>query len=183
MSMKKYSSKGFTLLELVVLIALAGVLTAIGIPSFKAMMVSNEVTGVTNDLMASLKRARGEAMSLGRDVIVCSSTDGLQCSGAAGNWSRGWLIYVDRDGNGQVNEANNELIWVKLLDTTSQLTVTPDAIFDTRVVFSFKGNLAAGVAGGFQICSGYAADGFPRRDINISVAGEATLTKVLTVQC
>jgi len=185
-NMKKYKQQGFTLLELMIVVAMLGVITAIGIPSFKSMMVTSEVVDTTNDFTMSLKRARSEAIKRGKDVRICSSTDGETCSGVAGNWSRGWLIYVDNNSNGQVNvdATNNELIWVKEMDSNTQLTITPSsALYDVFIDYAFIGTLASGLPAGFNICSGYGAEGYPQREITISVSGDSTLKKNTAVKC
>ncbi len=184
MNMKRSNIKGFTLLEMMVLVAMVGVITAIGLPSFKSMMVTSEVADTTNDLIVALKRARSEALKHGRDVRVCSSTDGINCSGVAGNWGEGWLVFVDLDNDTQVDEADGELIWVKEMDSNTQLTITPTvSSFDIFVDFSYTGILSNGVSGGFNICSGYATNGYPRREITISASGDAVFNKNLSVKC
>ena len=112
--MKKYKQQGFTLLELMIVVAMLGVVTAIGLPSFRAMMITSEVVDVTNDFTITLKRARSEAIKRGKDIRICSSIDGESCSGVAGNWNRGWLIYDDFNGDGLVDDTAGELIWVNL---------------------------------------------------------------------
>ena len=172
-------------MELMILIAVIGIVSAVGVPSFKAMLVTSEVVDTTNELMITLKRARSEAISRGRDVTVCSSTDGQTCSGVAGNWINGWLIYDDANGNGAVDEAAGELVWVKEMDSKTRLTITPtDPSFAIEVEFSYTGVLANGIAGGFHVCSGYgAADGYPRREISVSVSGDPQFVKNTAVRC
>ena len=172
-------------MELMVVIVVLGITSAIGVPSFKSMLVTGEVVDTTNEMMISLKRARSEAITRGRDVIICSSTDGLSCSGVAGDWIRGWLIYTDINGNGSVDEAAGELIWVKEMDSKTRLTITTtDPSFDTQVTYSYTGVMANGIAGGFQICSGYGAtNGYPRREISVSVSGDPQFLKNTAVRC
>ena len=176
--MKNSIQTGFTVLELMIVIAMMGVLMAVGIPTFTSMITTNELADTTNDLLISLKRARAEAITTGRDVIVCSSTDASTCSGTAGNWNKGWLVFVDRDMDGNYVEANGELIWVKQMASNTSITITPSPFtgftndFSHTVTFSYTGELLDGTAGAFQICSGVTG-GYPRRDITVTVAGEA----------
>lgn len=176
--MKKYKQNGFTLLELLVAIALMGILMAVGIPSFNSMIATNELADTTNDLVLSLKRARAEAIASGRDVIVCSSIDAATCSGVGGNWNQGWLVLVDRNMDGNYVEADGELVWVKQMDGNTSVTITPSPFlgfandFTHTVTYSHTGELKDGTAGAFQVCSGV-TNGYPRRDITVTVAGEA----------
>jgi prepilin-type N-terminal cleavage/methylation domain-containing protein len=185
-SMKKIIQSGFTLLELMVVIAMIGVLMAVGIPSFRAMLTTNEMADTTNELMLSLRKARAEAISSGRNTIVCSSTDGATCSGAAGNWNQGWLVMVDRNIDGSYLVANDELLWVHELKSNTTITITPSPTtatigvtsdFTDTVTFSYTGELDDDMPGEFHLCSGAGGSGFPRREISVSVGGEASLFK------
>ncbi len=181
----KYSRiKGYTLIEAMVVVALLGVLATWGLPTYRTMMVRTEIVDTTNDMIISLKRARAEALKRGRDIRVCSSTDGKTCSGTADNWVKGWLVFVDLDNDGLVDEPQGELIWVKEMSSTTGLTVvTTNVAHATAIDFSYTGTLAAGVAGGFQVCSGFGTDGHPRRDITISVSGDVSFNKNTSVKC
>ncbi len=183
--MKNLNQNGFTIIELMTVVVMLGIVTAIGLPSFRSMLITSDMVETTNDLILTMKRARSEAMKRGRDVRVCSSTDGASCSGTANNWNSGWILFEDTNNNGQVDEALGELIWVKQLDTGSQLTVTAtETAFDIFVDYGFTGVLAGGLAGGFNVCSGYGGtDGYPRREIRISVSGDVVFQKNTAVAC
>lgn len=182
--MKKLNQSGFTVIELMVVVAMLGIITAVGLPSLRSMLITSEVVETTNDLVLVMKRARSEALKRGRDVRVCSSTDGKTCSGTANNWGSGWILFDDANNNGQVDEDQGELIWVKEIDDGSQLTVTATATaFDVFVDYGYTGVLAGGVSGGFDICSGYGVDGYPRREIRISVSGDVVFLKNTAVAC
>lgn len=182
MNMKKIQQTGFTLLELMVVVAMIGVISAIGIPSFKAMLVTNSVVDTTNQMIMSMKRARFEAVARGKDTIMCSSTDGATCSQVSGNWNKGWIVGVDLNASGQIDDG--ELIWAHDMDDDTQIKVTPSiAAFDHTVQYSFNGWIVAGDDIGFDICSGYGADGYPQREIRASIAGEPHIFKNLAVKC
>ena len=180
--MKKSINKGFTLLELMVLVGMLGIVAAVGVPSLRMMLVTNEVVEATNGLVTILKRARSEAINHGQDVRVCSTTDGKQCT--TSSWARGYLVYVDLDNDGQVDEADNELIRVYMLSSKTQITIAPvNVMHAANVDFSYKGILSAEVVAQFNICSGFATDGFPRREISVSVSGDVSLNKNTAVLC
>jgi len=61
--MKKKKQSGFTLLELMVVLGMSGALIAIGVPSFNAMITTNQLADITNKLTLSLKQARAEAIA------------------------------------------------------------------------------------------------------------------------
>jgi len=90
---------GFTLLELMTSIVVLAILLAIGVPSFRSVIHNNRIAGSTNELVTALTYARSEAMKRGDPVTVCASTDEAVCAGDT-NWSTGWIVFVDTDGNG-----------------------------------------------------------------------------------
>lgn len=89
---------GFTLLEMIVTMTVAGILFAVGIPSLISTIRNNRLAGATNEFISTMIYARSEAVKRNVPVGVCRSSDGVTCvtSGSAG-WAIGWLVYVDAD--------------------------------------------------------------------------------------
>ncbi len=99
----KYHSKtsGFTLIEMVVTMAIVGVFASFAIPSFSNLIQSNRVTTGTNLLVSGLHLARSEALKRANNVVLCVSTNQTSCTGG-GDYSEGWIIFLDCDGDGQL---------------------------------------------------------------------------------
>lgn len=96
---------GFTLVELIVVIAVAGILLGIGIPSMRNMIIENRLTSQVNQFIAAATFARTEAIKRGRPVVICRSVKAESggadaCSKTASgdydssDWGSGWIVMV-----------------------------------------------------------------------------------------
>lgn len=121
---------GFSLIELMVTIAIVAILIALAAPSFTALINRNRLSGQANELVASLQLARMEAVRRNARVSMCKTTDGATCSGVAGPWG-GWLVV----SNGEVLRANT---------VKAPVQVTSGA---TTVTFRANGMMAPTAAG------------------------------------
>lgn len=102
----KNKGKGFSLTELMITLTIAGVVAAFVVPSFYGSIRNNRITTNINELVTSLNLARSEAAKRGRRVTVCKSADGQTCTGTGG-WEQGWVVFVDKNSNAQVDSTNN----------------------------------------------------------------------------
>jgi type IV fimbrial biogenesis protein FimT len=91
--------RGFTIVELMVVILIIAVLAGIAVPTFRQYTRSSRVTATQNDLITALSFARSEALKRSIAVSVCPSADGTSCSGsAATGWLSGWIAFTDNTG-------------------------------------------------------------------------------------
>lgn len=92
---------GFTLLELIITIAIVGILVGVAIPSFTSIITSNRLTAYANELVTTLNLARNEAVKRGISVTVRKVDDNsFTNKGAGANWEDGWDIFTDADSDG-----------------------------------------------------------------------------------
>lgn len=92
---------GFTIPELMLTIAVAGVLAAIAIPSMRDFNRNARLTSAVNDLLRSTQTARSEAITRQSNVVVCASDDPLAAEPACadeGNFT-GWIVFQDTNSN------------------------------------------------------------------------------------
>mgnify|MGYP002776555428 FL=1 len=85
-------NKGFTLIELMVVIAIVAIVSAIALPSLNAFIDSTRFSAKANDLVAALSYARSEAVKRNATVSVCPSTG---CTSPSANWSAGWQVVAN----------------------------------------------------------------------------------------
>jgi len=93
---------GFTLIELMVTLTIAGILLAIGVPSFNAFIKNSSLTTGVNELVGALNLARSEAVKRGSRVTVCKSANQTSCTNSNG-WEQGWIIFTDENNNAAYN--------------------------------------------------------------------------------
>jgi type IV fimbrial biogenesis protein FimT len=95
-------NKGFTLIELIVTLTVAGILMAIAAPNMFGFLASNRLTAQTNDFIADINFARSEAIKRNGTVVICKSTNPTAttptCDQTASDpWETGRLIFFDNE--------------------------------------------------------------------------------------
>lgn len=93
-------SRGFTLLEALVAIALLAILSSVAAPGMAQMLKAQQLRHAGVDLGLALRQARHEAIARQRPVIVTNLD---------GNWANGWKVFVDLDGDGAPASGEPEL--------------------------------------------------------------------------
>lgn len=92
-------NKGFTVIELMVAVAIIAILVMLAAPSLRDLMAKNEFASVGNEFNGSIMRARNEAVSRNSCVTMCMSANvgaaTPQCSTADNNWQTGWIVYLN----------------------------------------------------------------------------------------
>ncbi|MBI5936495.1 MAG: GspH/FimT family pseudopilin [Betaproteobacteria bacterium] len=136
---------GFTLVELLVTIAVAAVLLGLAIPNFQSFFINNRLVAGANDFVAALNTARSEAIRRGISVSLVKN------SATAGDWgSAGWSLFVDSDQDGILDAGETVLKVGEALP--SPLTLYANNNFTNFIRFKSTGESTN--SGTFVFCHG-----------------------------
>jgi type IV fimbrial biogenesis protein FimT len=97
------SSRAFTLVELLVAIAIVAMLLAAGAPAFHGWLSQYELANHARHLAETMTRARTDAVRTSERVSLCKSADRRQCADR-GSWDGGFIVFVDENDNGRVDD-------------------------------------------------------------------------------
>ena len=174
-------NKGFTLIELVITVTVAGVLAAIAIPNFSAVIASSQLSTNANELITSLNLAKSEAVKRGQQVTMARQGT------TAGVWEGGWIIFVDADSSNAFNDdgdatlceinsdgsPSEDCLLKNIPALNNGITVrTGGSTYQNYAAYMPSGLSKVSVGDTFRIC-GRSANTVNSRAITISASGRA----------
>ncbi len=118
---------GFTLIELMVALAVMAIVLSFAIPSFESIVNSNRLSSAANEMVASIQMAKMESLRRNRRAVVCLSAapnaTTPTCSGATST-TGGWITFLDVNANGAYDAASDTLLRTSLLKSPVQVLVS-----------------------------------------------------------
>lgn len=158
--------RGFTLIELMIAIALLGIIAALAAPSMANFVIRQRVSSQANELMLSLAFARSEAIKRNVPIRLLPRTN------SAEGWQEGWCI-------GPTSMADcNHVDRLKVFEAKSEVSVSSGDFVGAPLTFNRDGTVFP-QEGDFSITSAKLnATSLDARCINISPQGRPRLTKV-----
>jgi type IV fimbrial biogenesis protein FimT len=136
---------GYSLYELIMTLALAGLILTLGLPSFGSLAADRRLHAETDALFHAVHLARKASIVRRRVVSICPSADGETCTSGY-DWSAGWIAFanVDRDEPPQVDE-NEPVISRHSVDESVQ-------ILANRRGFTLRSTELRATNGTFVVC-------------------------------
>ena len=101
-----HRTRGVTLIELVTTLAIVVILSTFGLTAFADALARQRVQTALHLISADLAMARNTAIMRRNQVVACPGDALLGCRSDA-DWSRGWIVFTDPDGNRQPNAEGN----------------------------------------------------------------------------
>lgn len=148
------TARGFTLTELMITLAIAGILAMIGAPAMGSLLSRFHEASAEASIADSLRRARTTAVTRNTRVVVCPSRDGRKCNKGE-DWQQGWLVADDADHDGQPDAGAHALAVIGAMPAGTRIITS-----EGRGQLTFQ---PSGSAGGsnvnFTICHAHDRNG------------------------
>ena len=139
--------KGFTIIELMIGIAVLGIITAIAMPTLNQFLVKMRIDNEVSQLYRLVLSARNSAINMERNVTLCPLSGTNTCTNA---WGGELSVFIDLDNDNIFEPANNEAL-LKVKPAIQNNDTLTYAGF-SRITFAPTGQLSAALNSTFVYC-------------------------------
>jgi type IV fimbrial biogenesis protein FimT len=162
------SVSGFTLLELMMTVAILAIVVSVGVPSLMDTIRNNRLASGANELVTSMALARSEASKRGIQVSVCPR-NGNVCADTT-DWSNGWLVFTDDVAPTGALDGPSDLLLQQSATMSGPVSITSDlkSVTFTPAGVRTRANMVVTQSG----CKGK-----NKRAITVELTGRVTLQK------
>jgi type IV fimbrial biogenesis protein FimT len=172
--------RGFTLIELMVTVAVAAILLAVGVPALNDALLGSKLTGHANEMVGSALLARGEAIKRNAVVSLCASADGSSCA-ASGSWEQGWIVACKTSDHASCDAAGADwLIFRRFAALPSGFKMIESS---GQLKLDFQPSGVGTTQASFTACRDSPSVGAQERVVRISATGGAAVTRSANGAC
>lgn len=162
------AAHGYSLYELMMTLALAGLLLTLGIPSFTGLIADKRLRVEVDALFHAVHLARKVSIARRRVVSICPSLDGQQCASSK-DWSSGWILFVNKGRRQSLQrDDDEELLHYHQVSEGSRITAN-------RQGFSLRSTVLRATNGTLVFCD--RAGRTETRALVISYTGRPRVTR------
>lgn len=108
--MTRSTQHAFTLIELMIAVAIVAILVGIALPAFASARAAAQTQTLRDALLAALTESRTAAAFYERDTILCPSRDGETCDDSF-EWQHGFIAAIDLNNNERIDDADRRLLY------------------------------------------------------------------------
>jgi type IV fimbrial biogenesis protein FimT len=180
----KIRDHGFTLIELVVTMAVAAILVTVAIPNMRTFIQNNRLITQTNNLIGDINYARSESLrrtsANGQplSIGICASTSGTACTG--GTWAGGYLVFVDANNDGAWDGGDTVLRFREAL-VADNTVFTQGPLIDPLIFIKGTASSPGGAARSIIYCDGRGPT--HGKMINLNIRGVPAVNSAPPASC
>lgn len=148
--------RGFTLIELMVTLAVAAVLAGLAAPSIKDFIVRSRMTNIGNEFTSAVLRARNEAINRNTCVTLCMSTTAggaaPVCATSGDDWQVGWIAFLNPSCNsGAVSPSDSIDLFLTRTSVGDDFHLTAQSGAPRKMMFNPRGTPGLGAAAEYDL--------------------------------
>lgn len=142
------NGRGFTLVELIVVLAILALFVTEAVPGFQQLVAHEQRSSAVLSLVRALHYARGHAIVSNRYIAVCKSADGTHCGGTNVRWDDGWIVFANADRDSPPELDADETLLRRHPALADAITLTAN-----RDGFNFRPRSINSTAGSLFVCA------------------------------
>jgi type IV fimbrial biogenesis protein FimT len=157
--------RGFSLIELMVSVAILGVLITLAAPSFSEIALTSRLSDAANRLVSYAAVARSEAIKRNVLITLCMSADATTCT-TSGSWEQGWIVKTPTE---VLYKDSGVAAGYRVNGSVNSVIFDPIGVGTTVATFT--------------VCRYLPSAGSQERVVSVSATGKANSTKTATGTC
>ena len=169
---------GFTLTELIIVIAIISILATVSIPSFSSYISARKTQITQQKIFSTIRQIRLLAITHAQTIVMCSSVDQITCSANTDskNWNDGWIVFVDLNENKKRDVKKEDILILEPKNNSHNIKWNRGSY----LAYNYEGKVNQN--GSFFICDNKRVKNQHSRSIIINRVGRPYLSKFTSTQ-